>query len=169
MKNRTMLLIAALLTCVGISSLHAGTRPKNGTNPAMDQVRLAKPMFHAGSAVMHGRKVSVTGAIVPMLRMQLRPGKEPAGNLAASSVHTLVWGNVDGDASNVVDMRDLLYLTSYLYAKGKAPQYMESADLDGNGIIDTDDLSLLLKHLYANGAVKTEVPAIEQKETPGAD
>ena len=58
-------------------------------------------------------------------------------------------GDVNGDG--IIDLGDVLYLISYLYKGGPAPDPFEAGDCDCNGIIDLGDLLLLINYLYKGG------------------
>jgi hypothetical protein len=57
-------------------------------------------------------------------------------------------GNVDGDASDIVDISDLSFLVEYLFFSGQAPDCPAEADLDISGSTDISDLTLLVDHLF---------------------
>jgi hypothetical protein len=60
-------------------------------------------------------------------------------------------GNLDGDASDIVDIGDLTALIAYLYIPpNPAPPCMEEANIDGDtgGLVDIADLTALISYLY---------------------
>ena len=58
-------------------------------------------------------------------------------------------GDTNGDG--VVDLGDVVYLISYLYKGGPAPNPLEVGDATCDGVIDIGDVVYLIEYLYRNG------------------
>ncbi|KPL00797.1 MAG: hypothetical protein AMJ91_03235 [candidate division Zixibacteria bacterium SM23_73_3] len=58
-------------------------------------------------------------------------------------------GDVNGDG--FIDLADVLFLVSYLYKDGPAPDPLEAGDVDFDGDIDLGDLLYLVNYLYKGG------------------
>lgn len=61
-------------------------------------------------------------------------------------------GNVDGDASDQVDISDLVLLVAYMFSGGEEPPCLDEANIDGVGEIDISDLVLLVAYMFSGGA-----------------
>jgi hypothetical protein len=69
---------------------------------------------------------------------------------------TMVWVDVspargDANGDGVIDIGDVVYLVSYLYRNGPAPNPVEIGDCNCDGIIDVGDLVYLINYLFRNG------------------
>jgi hypothetical protein len=60
-----------------------------------------------------------------------------------------VCGDVNKD--EIIDLGDVLYLISYLYKSGPAPDPLELADVNFDEIIDLGDVLYLINYLYKGG------------------
>jgi hypothetical protein len=60
---------------------------------------------------------------------------------------------VRGDANNdgTIDVGDVVYLVSYLYKAGPAPEIIESGDCNCDGPIDVGDVVYLVNYLFRGG------------------
>ncbi|KPK99685.1 MAG: hypothetical protein AMJ91_06805 [candidate division Zixibacteria bacterium SM23_73_3] len=58
-------------------------------------------------------------------------------------------GDVNGDGE--VDLGDVLFLVSYLYKQGPAPEPIERGDVNGDCVIDLGDVLYLVSYLYKHG------------------
>jgi hypothetical protein len=58
-------------------------------------------------------------------------------------------GDTNGDG--MIDLGDVLYLISYLYKGGPAPDPLEAGDCNRDGVIDLGDLLYLIAYLYKGG------------------
>jgi len=60
---------------------------------------------------------------------------------------------VRGDANNdgTIDLGDVVYLVSYLYKAGPAPEIIESGDCNCDGPIDVGDVVYLVNYLFRSG------------------
>jgi hypothetical protein len=68
----------------------------------------------------------------------------------------MVWVDVspargDANGDGVIDIGDVVYLVSYLYRNGPAPNPVEVGDCNCDGIIDVGDLVYLINYLFRNG------------------
>jgi len=61
----------------------------------------------------------------------------------------VICGDANGDG--VIDLGDVLYIVSYLYKGGPAPDPLEAADCTCDGTIDLGDLLYLVTYLYKGG------------------
>jgi len=61
----------------------------------------------------------------------------------------VICGDANGDG--VIDLGDVLYIVSYLYKGGPAPDPLEVADCNCDGTIDLGDLLYLVAYLYKGG------------------
>jgi len=57
----------------------------------------------------------------------------------------------DVNVDDVVDLGDVLYLISYLYKGGPAPDPLEVGDCDCDGVVDLGDVLFLINYLYKGG------------------
>ncbi len=57
----------------------------------------------------------------------------------------------DADASEAVDIDDVVYLIQYIFAGGPAPDPLESGDADCSGDVDIDDVVYLIQYIFAGG------------------
>ena len=60
-----------------------------------------------------------------------------------------VFGDANGDG--LVDLSDIVYLISYLYKSGPAPDPLASGDPSADCLIDLADVIYLISYLYKNG------------------
>jgi len=58
-------------------------------------------------------------------------------------------GDANGDG--IIDLGDVLYVISYLYKGGPAPDPFEAGDCDCDGIVDLGDVLYLISYLYKGG------------------
>jgi len=57
----------------------------------------------------------------------------------------------DADGSLGVDIDDAVYLISYIFAAGPAPDPLSTGDADCSGGIDIDDVVYLITYIFAGG------------------
>jgi len=80
---------------------------------------------------------------------------DPANPTMSVPVSLLVYDNSyicgDADGSGAVDIDDVVYIITYLFASGPAPDPLESAEVDCSGSIDIDDAVYLIEYLFAGG------------------
>jgi hypothetical protein len=69
--------------------------------------------------------------------------------VARSFGPTYVIGDANGD--EVVDIGDVIYLLSYLFSAGPAPDPLGRGDLNCNGEVNIGDVVFLLNYFFANG------------------
>jgi len=70
-------------------------------------------------------------------------------------------GNVDGDALDVIDISDLVYLVDFMFNSGPVPVCTEEADIDGSGgptPIDIADLVHLVDYMFNSGPPPAACP-----------
>ncbi len=67
----------------------------------------------------------------------------------SSMVRTCVRGDVNKD--EVIDVGDVVYLVSYLYRGGSAPDPLAAGDVNCDGIVDVGDVVYLVTYLYRGG------------------
>jgi len=77
-----------------------------------------------------------------------------SGNLGSGILSLLVEptylpGDVDGNG--IVEVSDCVFLISYIFAFGPAPDPLEAADADCNGIVEISDAVFLLNFIFASG------------------
>jgi len=80
------------------------------------------------------------------------------GTTASYSVQHGFWQDFGGDflcgdanSSGFVDIDDIVYLISYLFQGGPAPEPLEAGEVDCAGTIDIDDVVYLITYLFAGG------------------
>jgi hypothetical protein len=56
----------------------------------------------------------------------------------------------DANASNVIDIADVVFTLSYLFAQGTPPSCLDAGDANDSGAIDIADAIALLSHLFAH-------------------
>ncbi len=57
----------------------------------------------------------------------------------------------DCDNSGAVDIDDVVYLITYIFASGPPPDPLESGDADWSGAVDIDDVVFLITYIFAGG------------------
>ncbi|MCK4657442.1 MAG: hypothetical protein KAT85_10415, partial [candidate division Zixibacteria bacterium] len=57
----------------------------------------------------------------------------------------------DANSSKSIDIDDVLFLISFIFLEGPAPEPSESADPDCSDGSDIDDLVYLLNYIFLNG------------------
>ncbi len=57
----------------------------------------------------------------------------------------------DADASEGVDIDDVVYLISYIFSGGPQPSPYESGDADCSGSVDIDDVVYLVNYIFSGG------------------
>jgi hypothetical protein len=57
----------------------------------------------------------------------------------------------DADASEAVDIDDVVYLINFIFAGGPEPDPYESGDADCSGAVDIDDAVYLINFIFAGG------------------
>jgi hypothetical protein len=60
-----------------------------------------------------------------------------------------IQGDVNGDG--VVDLGDVVYLITYLYKSGPAPDPLEAGDANCSGLVELGDIVYLISYLYKSG------------------
>jgi hypothetical protein len=62
-------------------------------------------------------------------------------------------GNVDNDPEQEITISDLVYLATYMFSGGAAPECMAEANIDGDifGEIDVSDLVHLVNYMFQSG------------------
>jgi hypothetical protein len=61
------------------------------------------------------------------------------------------WLCGDADGSGAVDIDDVVYIISYIFASGQPPEPIESADADCSGGVDIDDVVYLISYIFMDG------------------
>ncbi len=64
-------------------------------------------------------------------------------------INCLPSGDCNGD--EVVDVGDVVYLISYIYREGPAPDPLEVGDVNCDGVVDLGDVVYLINYLYREG------------------
>ncbi len=82
-----------------------------------------------------------------------------------------------GDANNNsnIDIQDAVFLTSWLFRDGAAPENMSNADPNGNCCVDTNDIIYIFEYVFADGPPPVECTCIDidvcpdtcEGQTPG--
>jgi len=71
-------------------------------------------------------------------------------------------GDVDGDPSDAIDISDLTYLVSYLFAAGPVPSCLAEANVDSQGgvgsEVDISDITFLVAYLFQGGPAPAACP-----------
>jgi hypothetical protein len=62
----------------------------------------------------------------------------------------------DADSGGSVDIDDAVYLISYIFTGGSAPDPVENGDADCSGEIDIDDVVYLIAYIFASGTPPCE-------------
>ncbi|MBU1319306.1 MAG: PQQ-binding-like beta-propeller repeat protein [candidate division Zixibacteria bacterium] len=57
----------------------------------------------------------------------------------------------DADGSEAVDIDDVVFLITYIFASGPAPDPLDSGEVDCTGAIDIDDVVYLIAYIFASG------------------
>jgi len=77
------------------------------------------------------------------------PDSTSAGRIDRICIYEYIPGDVNGDG--VIDLGDVLYIISYLYKGGPAPDPLETGDCNGDGVVDLGDVLHLINYLYKGG------------------
>ena len=80
----------------------------------------------------------------------------PCGVEYVAKIKCGTCGDCNGDG--VIDLGDVLYLISYLYKGGPAPDPLEAGDADNNGVVDLGDVLYLISYLYKGGPAPGPAP-----------
>ena len=67
-------------------------------------------------------------------------------------------GNIDGDAGDVIDISNLVWLVDYMFTGGPPPPSMEEGNIDGIGAIDISDLVYLVDYMFIGGSPPEACP-----------
>jgi Beta-propeller repeat len=67
-------------------------------------------------------------------------------------------GNIDGDASDEVNISDVTYPVDHFFRGGPVPPCFEEADIDGNGRLNISDITKLVSYLFRGGASPPSCP-----------
>ncbi len=67
-------------------------------------------------------------------------------------------GNVDGDATDAVNIQDLTYLVEYQFSGGPEPPCLEEADVTADGVVNISDVTYLTGYLFSSGAPPADCP-----------
>lgn len=83
------------------------------------------------------------------------PGKINVGGCCVG-----IRGNVDGDASDEINIADIVYFVSYAFGSpnGPAPPCFEEADVDGSGSLDIADIVYLVDYSFGTPNGPAPVP-----------
>ena len=57
----------------------------------------------------------------------------------------------DADGNDDVDIDDVVYLISYIFAGGSAPDPLAAGDVDCSGEVDIDDAVYVITYIFAGG------------------
>jgi hypothetical protein len=57
----------------------------------------------------------------------------------------------DADASEAVDIDDVVYVIAYIFSSGPGPTPVEAADADCSGGVDIDDVVYLIAYIFSSG------------------
>jgi hypothetical protein len=63
----------------------------------------------------------------------------------------------DADASNGVDIDDVVYLIAYIFSSGPEPQPLQAWDADCSGDIDIDDVVYLITYIFSGGPAPCDI------------
>jgi len=77
------------------------------------------------------------------------PDQADADGDGIGDVCDWICGNADG--SGGVDIDDVVYLISYIFAGGSAPEPLQSGDADCSGASDIDDVVYLIAYIFSGG------------------
>jgi hypothetical protein len=67
----------------------------------------------------------------------------------------------DTDASEDVDIDDVVYLIAYIFSGGPAPDPYESGDTDCSGGVDIDDVVWLISYIFSGGSAPCDTDGDE--------
>jgi hypothetical protein len=62
----------------------------------------------------------------------------------------------DADANGIINISDAVYLISYIFAGGPAPEPMTAADADCNQIVNISDAVYLISYIFGGGPAPCE-------------
>jgi hypothetical protein len=57
----------------------------------------------------------------------------------------------DADGNQIVNISDAVYLITYIFSGGPAPDPLEAGDADCNGIVNISDAVYLISYIFAGG------------------
>jgi hypothetical protein len=67
------------------------------------------------------------------------------------------WLCGDPDASGAIDIDDVVYLISYIFAGGSPPLPLESGDTDCSQTVDIDDVVYLIDYIFSGGNAPSDI------------
>ena len=67
-------------------------------------------------------------------------------------------GNVDGDASDDINIADLTYLVAYMFKNGPAAPCVDEGNINGLGEIDITDVTRLVGYMFKSGPPPADCP-----------
>jgi hypothetical protein len=67
----------------------------------------------------------------------------------------------DADGSGGVDIDDAVYLISFIFAGGPAPDPYESGDADCSGAVDIDDIVYIIGYIFSGGSAPCDTDGDE--------
>ncbi|MBU1320697.1 MAG: hypothetical protein KKH67_16095 [candidate division Zixibacteria bacterium] len=64
-----------------------------------------------------------------------------------------IFGHRSGDANGngYIDLDDIMYLVTFIFADGSAPDPIELGDADCSGVVDIDDVVFLIDYVFSGG------------------
>jgi hypothetical protein len=77
------------------------------------------------------------------------PGPPPSGYLVVFDTEAPVCGDASGNC--VVNVSDIVYLISYVFAEGPSPDPMSAGDVDCNAAVNVSDIVWLISYMFGDG------------------
>jgi len=136
------------------SAIGARVRAVSGS---LSQIR----EISGGSGYMSQNSLTVefglgSATVVDTLQIRWPSGKsiDTYTNVPVDTLLTLHEGGFtrgDANGDGVIDLGDILYLISYLYKGGPAPNPLWTGDANSDGVVDLGDILYLVSYLYKGG------------------
>ncbi|MFA6354532.1 MAG: S8 family serine peptidase, partial [Candidatus Paceibacterota bacterium] len=90
-----------------------------------------------------------TDALANNLWPQFQQNAQRTGTYALTHCDGRIAGDANGDGS--VDISDAVYLISYIFSGGPAPQPLAAGDANGDGSVDISDAVYLISYIFSGG------------------
>ena len=77
--------------------------------------------------------------------------QDQAAGTASKPYSFMIYMSGDADGSGTIDVSDAVYLISYIFAGGPAPNPLNCGDADCSGTVDISDAVYLIAYIFAGG------------------
>ncbi len=119
-------------------------------SPLMDKINSQRPRF--GARMPRGQ-TPLTDIEINLFRRWIREG--------ALNRHIPQHGDANNDDD--LDVTDAVFILSFLFQRGEAPDCLALADANRDGAVNVSDAVFLLVHLFVGGKAPAELTAAEEE------